>query len=153
MHRLRQVPEMKKAGYSINGISRALKMCTQTMVRLLDAPVSHDPSLETDSSALEAQTAPALTPQMPPWLNQLDWKFIVQERLKGVPFRTLYTECAGIPVTYWTFWKAASRLIELTVDLEPKTTIRINHNPGEKTFVDYADGIAIFDPATGEILK
>ena len=153
MDRLRQVLEMKKAGYSINGISRALKMCTKTICRLLDQPVSSDLSLQTDLSALEAQTAPSLTPQMPPWLNELDWRFIVQERLKGVPFRTLYAESAGIPVKYWTFWKAVSRLIELTVDLEPKTTMRLNHKPGEKTFVDYADGIDIFDPATDEILK
>ena len=31
--------------------------------------------------------------------------------------------------------------------------MRLNHKPGEKTFVDYADGIDIYETETGEVVK
>ena len=36
MNRSHQVLEMKNAGYSINGISKSLKMCTKTVTKILD---------------------------------------------------------------------------------------------------------------------
>ena len=157
--RTRQVLKMKEAGYSINSISRSLKMCTKTVSKIVDKSILSPPKVRDQEVVLRevelgnAKPSLDLGFEIPAWLKALDWEFLVKERLKGVPFKILYEECGILPVSYWGFWKAVSRAIAFSVEIEPKTTMRLKHNPGEKTFVDYGDGIDIYDVKTGEVVK
>ena len=138
MNRSHQVLEMKNAGFSINGISKSLKMCTKTVTKILDKSCIIPP----DTPPVEPPPEPGncqllytnadIIPDMPLWLSQLDWQYLVKERLKGVPFKTLFDENEDVSVSYWAFWKGLSRTIDLVVKKEPKTTMRLNHKPGEK---------------------
>lgn len=104
-----------------------------------------------------AKSAPALAGQAPEantavdWSMQLDWEYIRTEYLKGVPLNILHSELFEtnkVPVQYPGFWKQAQKHIALT----EATMVRI-FKPAERTEIDYADGIEILDPATGEIRK
>ena len=57
-------------------------------------------------------------------------------------------ESNQLDVQYSGFWKQAQKNISLT----EATMVRI-FKPGDRTEIDYADGIDIIDPATGEIKK
>ena len=159
MDRTRQVLKMKDAGYSINGISRSLKMCTKTVRKIVEKSssirhIQYDPVLENASNRSgHVKNAIDLNIELPQWFLALDWEFLVKERLKGVPFKTLHAECGQLSVSYWAFWRAMTRVVAMTVQIEPNTTMRLNHKPGEKTFVDYADGIDIYDETTGKVIK
>jgi hypothetical protein len=159
MDKTRQVLKMKNAGYSINSISRSLKMCTKTVCKIIEKDNLSPPILAEPAAVIEvlklgnARPPLDLNVELPAWLIGLDWEHLVKERLKGVPFNTLYAECGELPISYWAFWRGITRAISLSVQIEPKTTMRLNHKPGEKTFVDYADGIDIYETETGEVVK
>lgn len=85
------------------------------------------------------------------WALALDWEYVRTEYLKGVPLNILHAELFEtnkVPVQYPGFWKQAQKRIALT----EATMVRI-FKPAERTEIDYADGIEILDPATGEIRK
>jgi len=96
------------------------------------------------------------TPPPPPelennWTLDVDWESVRSEYLRGVPLNILHTELFEmnkVPVQYPGFWKQAQKRIALT----EATMVRI-FKPAERTEIDYADGIEILDPATGEIRK
>ena len=85
------------------------------------------------------------------WTTDVDWENVRSEYLRGVPLNILHTELFEmnkVPVQYPGFWKQAQKRIALT----EATMVRI-FKPAERTEIDYADGIEILDPATGEIKK
>ena len=85
------------------------------------------------------------------WAAILDWESLRSEYLRGVPLNILHSELYEtnkVPVQYPGFWKQAQKRIALT----EATMVRI-FKPAERTEIDYADGIEILDPATGEIKK
>ena len=85
------------------------------------------------------------------WATNVDWEKVRSEYLRGVPLNILHDElfeCGKVPVLYPGFWKQAQKRIALT----EATMVRI-FKPGERIEIDYADGIDILDPATGEIKK
>jgi transposase len=85
------------------------------------------------------------------WAASLDWEYVRSEYLRGVPLNILHSELFEtnkVPVQYPGFWKQAQKRIALT----EATMVRI-FKPAERTEIDYADGIEILDPATGEIRK
>lgn len=85
------------------------------------------------------------------WTTVLDWEYVRSEYLRGVPLNILHAELFEtnkVPVQYPGFWKQAQKRIALT----DATMVRI-FKPAERTEIDYADGIEILDPATGEIRK
>ena len=134
-------------------------MCTKTVTKILhkscivppDTPPVVPPPEPGNCQLL--YTNADIIPDMPLWLSQLDWQYLVKERLKGVPFKTLFDENEDVSVSYWAFWKGLSRTIDLVVKKEPKTTMRLNHKPGEKLFADYTDGIEIYDVEKNEVKK
>ena len=111
MDKTRQVLKMKDAGYSINSISRSLKMCTKTVCKIIEKdnlspPISADPAAVIEVLKLGNARPPLdLSVELPAWLIGLDWEHLVKERLKGVPFKTLYAECGELPISYWAFWR------------------------------------------------
>ena len=94
--RTRQVLKMKEAGYSINSISRSLKMCTKTVSKIVDKSILSPPKVRDQEVVLRevelgnAKPSLDLGFEIPAWLKALDWEFLVKERLKGVPFKILY---------------------------------------------------------------
>lgn len=85
------------------------------------------------------------------WPDAVDWEKIRTEYLRGVPLSVLHDELfesGKVPVLYPGFWKQAQKRIALT----EATMIRI-FKAGERAEIDYADGIDILDPATGEIKR
>lgn len=85
------------------------------------------------------------------WADKLDWEKIRTEYLQGVPLNIIHGELfenEKLSVQYPGFWKQAQKKISLT----EATMVRI-FKPGERTEIDYADGIEILDPITGELRK
>jgi hypothetical protein len=106
-----------------------------------------------NETSLEGETMCSVMEQFPKWLKDLEWKKILQDRKKGVSYKVLYCEAELVDVKYWNFWHTIKRLEERFYPKLAETTMRLRHNPGEKVFVDYGDGIDIVDPTTGEIQK
>ncbi len=103
------------------------------------------------ASTAPPQPAPVLAETSALWALTLDWEKIRTEYLRGVPMNILHEELFAtgkVPVLYPGFWKQAKKRIALT----EATMVRI-FKPGERIEIDYADGIEILDPATGEIRK
>lgn len=85
------------------------------------------------------------------WTANIDWENVRSEYLSGVPLNVIHEELFDnqkLSVQYPGFWKQAQKRISLT----EATMVRI-FKPGERTEIDYADGIEILDPVTGEIRK
>lgn len=142
MDRAHQIRQMWKQGYSQNKIAESLKMCPRTVKKFM-----REDSLSSDNSGKEAE----LSKDLPSWLKALDHETLVKQAQKGVSIKVLYDECKNLPVKYWSFWKTISNLAK--ENAEPVTTIRLNHKPGEKTFIDYTDGLDIYDIPTNTIIK
>ena len=158
MDRHAQILELKKKGYSFRRIAQTLKMCKKSVrkysERQLVTPAKV--AIQDNASEIFCTEKPdnsSVILQFPTWLQAIDWKTLILERAKGVSVKILYEELGEVGVKYWTFWATLKRLsLALNPEL-PKTTMRLKHNPGEKTYVDYGDGIEIVDPFTGEITK
>lgn len=84
---------------------------------------------------------------VPPWAESIDWEKVRLEISRGVQMNILAAEYAGDKISYVQFWRQFHKKYpEL-----PTVTMRLHHNPGEKTFFDYTEGIDIVDPTTGEV--
>ncbi len=85
------------------------------------------------------------------WCAEIDWEKVRSEYLSGISLNVIHEELVEsnrVQVQYAGFWKQAQKRISLT----EATMVKI-HKPGERTEIDYADGIDILDPVTGEIKK
>ncbi len=85
------------------------------------------------------------------WTANIDWENVRSEYLSGVPLNVIHEELfenKKLEIQYAGFWKQAQKRISLT----EATMVRI-FRPGERTEIDYADGIEILDPVTGEVRK
>jgi len=95
--------------------------------------------------------AEIIFPPAKDWTTDLDWPSIRSEFLRGVPLNIIYSELFEtnrVPVQYAGFWKQAQKHIAMT----EATMVRI-FKPAERTEIDYADGVDILDPFTGEVKK
>ena len=84
-----------------------------------------------------------------PDVNQVDWLKVRTEFLSGVSLNVIHEELLDqnkITVQYSGFWKQVQKF----ANLSEATMVRI-FKPGDRCEIDYADGISIIDPATGEI--
>lgn len=85
------------------------------------------------------------------WSSEIDWEKVRSEYLGGVSLNVIHEELVEdkkVPVQYAGFWKQAQKKISLT----DSTMVRI-FKPGSRTEIDYADGIEILDPISGELRK
>jgi hypothetical protein len=81
--------------------------------------------------------------------NEVDWKKVRAEFLSGVSLNVIHEELVEqnkVTVQYSGFWKQVQKF----ANLSQATMVRI-FKPGERSEIDYADGIHIMDPATGEV--
>lgn len=125
----KQILELHAHGYTARKIAKTLKVGRNTVKRVLARGDLIDPgSLE------------------PAWSKTIDWEKVKLEAAKGVQFNILAREHAGDVISYTQFWRQFHKKYPNV----PAATMRLNHKPGEKSFFDYGDGIAITDPVTGE---
>lgn len=83
------------------------------------------------------------------WTKSIDWEKVRTEFLSGVSLNVIHEELLEnnkVTVQYSGFWKQAQKKISLS----QATMVKI-HKPGERAEIDYADGIEILDPVTGEV--
>lgn len=83
--------------------------------------------------------------------SKVDWQKVRCEFLSGVSLNVIHEELLEqnkITVQYSGFWKQVQKF----ANLSEATMVRI-FKPGERCEIDYADGIDIMDPVTGEIQK
>ena len=158
MDRHAQVLELHARKYSIRRIAQTLKMCKKSVRKYVARPLTKPNVVAQIQPKSETSQAPTIDPnavilQFPNWLQDMDWETLLKERAKGVSVKILYQEVGKTEVSYWAFWSALKRLSAILNPEIPKTTIRLVHKPGEKTFVDYGDGIEIVEFETGEITK
>ena len=134
-----QIKELKAQGLSIRKIAHALNVSRQT-VRKYDSLGSPVAQASPNTSAVEPAAG---------WWAAVDWDKVVAElRSKGTTVKQLHREVAP-QVSYWCFW----RQLRERMPRQPSISLRREHQIGERCEIDYADGVAIADAATGELRK
>lgn len=123
-----QIKVLFGQGVSIRKIAKALKKSRKTVRRILGVV------------NLRSTSHGAL------WEGKVDWKYIREEIGKGCTIKQIHAETVP-EVPYLSFWRA----LREQAPVSPEVTIRLHHKPGEKTQIDFCDGIGITDPGTGKI--
>ena len=126
-----EIRRLKESGYSIRKIAEALGVSRQTVRKFKD-------------EASEAASAPSICERN----DGLDWEALGKKARSGVTVTQLHKEYAP-EMKYWNFWHHLRTHNPKTKDV----SLRIIHQPGERTELDYADGISLVDRLTGEVTK
>lgn len=128
-----QIRHLHEQGYSFRAIARALRLSRKTVRKALGL-----------NGDVGGPTAPR-----PDWYCAVDWEKVRDEvNRRGTTIKQLHREYApGVP--YLTFWRAFRQVSPVV----PDVTMRLVHKPGERIQIDFTDGIAIVDPATGYIRR
>jgi len=141
MKDINEIKRLHQLGLGKRQIARTLNIHRNTVSKYID-----------ELNALSIATAPAeKAPQENAWTSDIDWEQIRSEYLRGTPLTVLYEELfenKKLTVQYPGFWKQAQKKIALT----DATMVRI-FKPAERIEIDYADGIEVLDPVTGELRK
>ena len=142
LKKLEEIKRLLNLGLTNRQIAKAIGVHRNTVNKYVEQVKQPDfLNFKNDSFVAEA----------PAWTKEIDWEDIRSEFLKGVPLNILHEELydAGkISLHYSGFWKQVKKRLCLS----EVTMVRI-FKPGDRTEIDYADGIEIIDPATGEIQK
>lgn len=127
-----QIRRLHAEGRSIKKIAKALAISRNTVRSYLRKSAEIQPSQAQDATQLVTKA-------------DIDWDIALREIALGRPIKRIYEELAP-QISYSQFTRQAkSRKPRV-----PTTAIRLHHEPGEKTQVDYASGIKIIDPRTGK---
>jgi len=141
MKDISEIKRLWKLGLKKREISRITKVHRNTVSRHIDQFISEINFVE-----------PMLRPSpITNWTAEIDWEKIRSEYLSGVSLNVIHEELfedKKLQVQYAGFWKQAQKRISLT----EATMVRV-FKPGERAEIDYADGIDILDPVTGELRK
>lgn len=145
MKEIDEIRRLKALGFGKRKIARTLGIHRDTVSKYLEPATSMD-------------AAPAPLPAIVPssespkeWFDVLDWPRMRSEILSGVPISIVYEEefeAGRVPVLYPAFWK---QLQKHAPSLKA-TMVRV-FTPGERTEIDYCDGIELVDILTGEVIK
>lgn len=130
---IKQIRAMHKKGHPIRKIAKSLGISRNTVRKHLNE--KEESKKETKPKALK-------------WTDTFDWERVIKDAASGVTVKQLYSEHLP-PVTYKRF----CLLLRSRRKPSLKPACRIPHEPGEKTFVDFSDGIAITCPKTGKTKK
>ncbi len=123
-----QIKIMSSQGVSIRKIAKALGMSRKTVRKILGVTAAPQKSAAEEKSSL------------------INWTHVREEVGKGCTIKQIHLEVAP-EISYLNFW----RDFRNEVPLSPEVTIRLHHKPGEKTQIDFCDGISITDSKTGKI--
>jgi len=127
-----QIRRMRAEEHSIKKITLALGISRNTVRRYLR-------NGQVDTSAGTVSAPPAAV------ADSFDWATALKERGRGRPVKRIYEEMAP-PMSYSHF----SRGIRARHPTVKAAAIRLHHEPGERTQVDYASGLMITDHRTGK---
>lgn len=138
--KITEIERLLGLGLTSRAISRALGVSRNTVkaVRESKFEVSKETSEISEGQALR-------------WVDLVPWENIHREVLAGVTLYVLWgeeVENGRVPVQYPAFWKQYEKRYP-----ESKVSMHRVFQPGSRAEIDYCDGIDIFDPTTGEILK
>jgi transposase len=137
MKQIEEIRRLNALKFSERKIAKILKIHRTTVRRYLNAT-----SLPEIEPYVESSSAS--------WASGIDWEKIRAEALRGVPLKILHEELVAqgsLTVKYPAFWK---QLVK-RAPLQEATMVRV-FAPGTRCEIDYADGINIINPATGEII-
>jgi transposase len=124
-----QIKLMSEQGHSIRSIARVLRLSRRTVRKYLEP-------------------APQLPNESGGWEEKIDWGYVRQEVYgKGTTVKQIGQEVAP-EIAYVKFWRVFREKAARQASPE-QVTIRLHHKPGEKTQIDFSDGLWITDPATG----
>jgi transposase len=138
------IRRLKALGFSIRKISKCLNVHRTTVKRYFED------QLEREAAEIGILPMKALE-VTESWACVVDWEKVRSEALRGVPLKILHEELCGrglVSVQYAAFWKQ----LQKRAPIQAATMVRI-FAPGSRCEIDYADGIDILDPVTGELLK
>lgn len=135
-----QIWELRAQGHGIRAIARALKIHRNTVRAYLP---------EGDFHKIADNSKPPDTDDMliapPPWQKSVDWEHVQKEHSYGITLKVLWQEVCP-DVDYLRFWRAFRQLCPAL----PEPVLRLQHRPGERSQIDYANGIDILDLKTGQ---
>jgi transposase len=134
---INQIKELHKKGHAIRKIARALEVSRNTVRRHLK------------QQAVDLQgngSRPKLAAR--DWSCQYDWEWAIKEVQSGATILQVFKETLP-PISYKSFCRA----LGLKRKVPTKPAPRIPHNPGEKIFIDFCDGILLTDRETGKKIK
>jgi transposase len=141
-----QILEMHQSQISFHAIARALHVSRNTVKRIVRENEKQkkpdEPEEETVSKSKEDNVQETF-----PWLAGVNLDDLLLKRKKGRTIKVLYEEYE-FSVSYEHFRKVMRKL--LIKKEGPAVTLKLQHKPGEQSFVDYAEGIPIYDRTTGE---
>lgn len=138
-----EIKRLWKLGLKKRAIARVTKVHRNTVSKYIEEYI-----LENTGAA---KLLPTNIFAPPCWTSSIDWENVRSEYLRGTPLNIIHEELREskkLEVQYPGFWKQANKRISLT----EATMVRI-FKPGDRIEIDYADGIELLDPATGEIRK
>lgn len=127
----KQVLELDRQGFKIRQIAKVLNLSRNTVRSILRS---------------DAHAGPLVAPPTP--AQAIDWQKIHDEFHRGTQLKTLWQE-VGPQMSYWSFW----RQFRKQFSSKPQVTIRLQHNPGEKIFFDFTDGLFLTNSKTGQKTK
>jgi transposase len=130
-----QIRRMFKDGHKIKKISSALGISKNTVKKYL----RND----------EAEETPKIEGSKEDQCHGIDWDYVIGQLAIGCPLTVIYKEIIP-PISYSHFTKLAKAQSPKAL---PRAAIRLQHVPGERTQVDYCDGLSVIDPKTGEAVK
>lgn len=129
---IEQIRRLHAEGHSIKKIAKALTISRNTVRSYLRELAEVQANLKQNSI-------------VPPEKSSIDWAYVSNELALGRPIKRIYEEIAP-EISYSQF----TRLSKAHKPINLVTAIRLNHEPAEKTQVDYATGIKITNPKTGK---
>ncbi len=122
---IEHILKMRQENHSIKKITLALGVSRNTVRRYLRKDSKND----NEYSPVDTKT---------------DWSYAAGQYQLGRPLKRIYEELEpGLSYSQFT------RTIKLFVKKEVNVAIKLQHEPGEKVQVDYADGLFITNPKTG----
>jgi transposase len=146
MRHIDEIRRLASLKFSTRKIARTLGIHRTTVTKYLEIPRAEAVELKATEDGAECSAPP---PKQ--WHELLDWQRLRDEILRGVPISVVYeeeSESGRVPVQYPAFWKQLQRYAPSL----KATMVRV-FTPGERTEIDYSDGINLVDPATGEVIR
>jgi transposase len=124
-----QIRRMLEQGYSRRAIARVLRISRKTIRKFA--------------------ARPAESPDSPAWMQAVDWAYVQREVYgRGTTIKQVHRDVAP-DVPYVRFWRALRERVPRQASAHD-VTIRLQHQPGERTQIDFCDGVPLTDPTTGK---
>lgn len=136
-----QVKSLHARGIGIKTIARALGISKNTVRCVLREDQAQAETTKVDAGIKRVSHV---------WIESVDWQKAADAYRKGVTLKSLSQEHAP-HVSYDAFRRNLIKMV--FVSKQKPISMRLAHTPGEKTFIDFCDGIAIVNPVTGEQTK